>query len=147
MNALLKAYRQMSFCGHFKPKCNILLFCSQDRLCRRKFHSALKNNVCWLKLLLLVRTVAQLEQPCAAGEPPNVSQEDENTVRSRRVCFLFSQNVVDSVFFLELLVLWETDNKSLTSPESFFHVSGLLGRSRTLSSHSTKQNFKICILV
>ena len=49
--------------------------------------------------------------------------------------------------FLELLVLWETDNKSLTSPESFFHVSGLLGRSRTLSSHSTKQNFKFCDLV
>ena len=91
--------------------------------------------------------MAQSEQPCAAGEPPNVSQEDKYSVRYRKVCFLFSQNVVDSVFFLELLVLWETDNKSLTSPESFFHVSGLLGRSRTLSSHSTKQNFKICVLV
>ena len=82
-----------------------------------------------------------------SGRTPECEPGDKNSVRYRKVCFLCSQNVVDSVFFLELLVLWETDNKSLTSPESFFHVSGLLGRSRTLSSHSTKQNFKICILV
>ena len=65
---------------------------------------------------------------------------------SQGVFLVFTKRCRLGVFF-ELLVLWETDNKSLTSPESFFHVSGLLGRSRTLSSHSTKQNFKICILV
>ena len=59
---------------------------------------------------------------------------------------LFKLPGTPNVIFMAGRKFGSTDNKSLTSPESFFHVSGLLGRSRTLSSHSTKQNFKICIL-